>query len=182
MNLNYKCHLENCLKLISHKAYLLNKIRKNINTDTAITIYKTMILPILEYGDVLYMGANQKIINDLQLSQNRILRICIQGDRRISTALLHRNCKIAKLYDRRLLHLNLFMYKQQGNANIVNTRNVRTRAHDGILFTTIKPNNENFKRNVFYSGALSWNSLPVDDRNTLTYDKFKILQKKKIII
>ena len=101
------------------------------------------------------MGANQKIINDLHLSQNRILRICIQEDRRISIALLHRNCKIAKLCDRRLLHLNLFMYKQQGNVNIVNTRNVRTRAHDAVLFKTIKPNNEKFKRNVFYSGALS---------------------------
>ena len=40
MNLNYNNNLENCLKLISHKAFLLSKIRKYINTKTAVTIYK----------------------------------------------------------------------------------------------------------------------------------------------
>ena len=60
MNLNYNKHLENCLKLISHKAYTLSKIRMYIDIQTAVTIYKTMILPVLEYGDVINDGANQK--------------------------------------------------------------------------------------------------------------------------
>ena len=67
--LNYTKHLENCLKLISLKAYLLNKIRMYINMHTAVTIYKTMILPVMEYGDVIYDGANQKLLKDLQTSQ-----------------------------------------------------------------------------------------------------------------
>ena len=75
MNLNYNKHLENCLKLISHKAYLFNKIRMYIYTNTATTLYKTMILPILDYGDVIYDGANQKLLNDFQKLQNRILWI-----------------------------------------------------------------------------------------------------------
>ena len=78
MNLNYNKHLENCLKLISHKAYLLGKIRMYIDTKTAVTIDKTMILPVLEYGDVIYDGANQKLLNDLQTMQNRIVQICVQ--------------------------------------------------------------------------------------------------------
>ena len=77
MNLNYNKHLENCLRLISHKAYLLSKIRMYIDTRTAITIYKTLILPVIEYGDVIYDGANQKLLDALQTSQNRILRICM---------------------------------------------------------------------------------------------------------
>ena len=47
------------------------------------------------------------------------------------------------------------MYKQKNNVKIVNTRNVRPRAHDATLFTTVKPNNEKYKRNVFYKGAIS---------------------------
>ena len=150
MNLNYNIHLENCLKLVSHKAFLLNKIRRYINKNTAITIYKTMILPIIEYGDVIYDGANQKLLNDLQTAQNRILRTCLYEDRAANTNMLHRNCNISKLQDRRLLHLNFFMYKQKLNVNIVNNRNIRTRAHDALLFTTVKPNNEKYKRNVFF--------------------------------
>ena len=77
MNLNYNKHLENCLRLISHKAYLLSKIRMYIDMNTAITIYKTMILPVIEYGDVIYDGTNQKLLGNLQTSQNLILRICV---------------------------------------------------------------------------------------------------------
>ena len=148
--------------------------------NTAVTIYKTMILPIIEYGDILYMGANQKKMHDLQLAQNRILRTCLYEDRRANIDLLHQHCNIARLQERRLLHLNLFMYKQQHNVEIVNNRNVRTRAHDALVFKTVKPNNEKFKRNIYYKGALSWNNLPVHERNVDTFEKFKLMQKKKL--
>ena len=113
MNLNFNKHLENCIKTISHKAYLLSKIRHYINEKTAVTMYKTMILPIVEYGDVLYDGTNQKLLLDLQTAKNRILRICLHEDRLANVALLHQRCNISKLKGRRLLHLNLFMYKQK---------------------------------------------------------------------
>ena len=181
MNLNYNKHLENCLKLISHKAYLLNKIRMYIDVNTAIRIYKTMILPIIEYGNVIYDGANQKLLDNLQTSQNRILRICVQRNCYTSTTLLHQLCNINKLKDRRVMHLFLFMYKQKGNICIVNTRNVRTRAHDALLFITKKPNNEKYKRNVLYKGALLWNELPVKERNIEDYEVFKKCQRSKLL-
>ena len=178
MNLNYNKHLENCLKLISHKAYLLNKIRMYINMHTAVTIYKTMILPVMEYGDVIYDGANQKLLKNLQNSQNRILRVCVQRNHYTSMELLHRLCKISMLKERRVLHINLYMFKQKDNSDIVNNRNVRTRAHDAILFTTVKPSNEKYKRNIFYKGALLWNNLTVAERKVDTYNVFKTQQKK----
>ena len=108
---------------------------------TAITIYKTMILPIIGYGDILYDGSNQNLLKDFQTAQNRILRICTNLARQTSTHQLHVISKLNVLKDRRLVHLNLFMYKQTNNVDIVNNRNVRTRAHDAPLFKTIKPNN-----------------------------------------
>ena len=114
--------MENCQKLISHKAYLLNKIRMYIDIQTAIRIYKTMILPIIEYGNVIYDGSNQKLLNDLQTSQNRILRICLQRNRYTPTTVLHQSCNINMLKDRRIMHLNLYMFKQKGNLSIINTR------------------------------------------------------------
>ena len=57
------------------------------------------------------------------------------------------------------------MFKQKGNINLINNRKVRTRAHDAILFTTLKPNSEKYKRNVLYKGAIAWNNLHIDDRN-----------------
>ena len=49
MDLNYNNHLQNYLKLISHKAFLLSQIRRYINVETAVTIYKTTIRPIVQY-------------------------------------------------------------------------------------------------------------------------------------
>ena len=46
---------------------------------------------------------------------------------------MHRECKIAKLEARRIAHLRMFMFKQQRNEQIVNRRNVYTRAHDAPL-------------------------------------------------
>ena len=179
-NLDFNIHIENCLKLVSYKAYLLGKVRKYINVHTAVTIYKSMILPIFEYDDILYEGSNLKRTNDLQTAQNRILRICNNTDRYISTQYLHDVSKTNLLKDRRILHLNLFMFKQKGNVHIVNTRDVRTRAHDAPLFNTVKFNNEKYKKNIYCKGALSWNSLTVAERNQEDYTIFKSQQKQKL--
>ena len=74
MNLNFKKHLEICIRSASYKAMLLSKVRKYITKDAAIRIHKTMILPLIDYGDVLYDGSNQKLLKKIQTLQNRCLR------------------------------------------------------------------------------------------------------------
>ena len=57
------CHLQEVLHVISHKCLLLAELRKYIDMHTAIILYKSMILPIMEYGDVIYGGTNNKLIH-----------------------------------------------------------------------------------------------------------------------
>ena len=64
------------------------------------------------------------------------------------------------------------MFKQKHNEMIVNRREVFTRAHDTLLFTVMRPNNEKYKRNVYYKGALKWNELSVENRNIDKYENF----------
>ena len=63
------------------------------------------------------------------------------------------------------MHLVNFMYKQQSNPDLVNNRNIHTRAHDATLFLCIKPKNESSKKSVLYRGAIAWNNLTVHVRN-----------------
>ena len=72
----------------------------------------------------------------------------------------------------------MFMFKQKNNELIVNQRVINTRAHDALLFQTERPQNEKYKRNIYYNGALRWNELRVENRNTLNYISFKSKQKK----
>ena len=90
-------------------------------------------------------------------------------------------CGIANLESRRKMHLQLYMFKQKGNLLIVNTRNICTRAHDAIVFTTIRPNSEKYKTNVFYKGAVAWNDLNVATRQSQTYTILKNLLNEKLI-
>ena len=180
MNLTFNNHLQQTLNVISYKCLLLSKIRKYINTFTATIIYKSMILPIMEYGDVIYGGAKGKLIQKLQTTQRRILKICTYSQRYIDTDQLYIACKTSKIDLRREIHLNLFMFKQQDNLEIVNSRKINTRAHDALLFTTYKPKNEKCKQNVYYRGAISWNNLPAIERNIPVFDKFREVQKKKL--
>ena len=53
--LTFNRHLENCIRFSSYKVFLLSKIRKYITFEAANRNYKTMILPIIEYGDILYV-------------------------------------------------------------------------------------------------------------------------------
>ena len=105
MNLNYNKHLENVIKSISYKSLLLAKISKYITTDVAIRIDKTMILPVLEYGDILYDGTNKKLLDKLQTLQNRCLRTCILPHQHVPTIILQQLCDLGNLKMRRNMHL-----------------------------------------------------------------------------
>ena len=128
-----------------------------------------MILPKLEYGDKPYDGTSNKLTCKLQTLQNRCLRTCLIPKQHIPTIRMQDVCKIANLKARRKMHLQLYMFKQKNNPEIVNTRNTCTRLHDAVVFTTLKPNSKKYKINVFYKGAIAWNELSVVVRNSQTY-------------
>ena len=178
--LTYNCHLNNCLKLASHKIFLLSKIRKYITFEAANRIYKTMILPIIEYGDILYDGSNHKLLEKLQTTQNRCLRLVYYRQHHVPVIYLHEICDMARLELRRKMHLLLFMYKQKTNVEIINCRVIHTRLHDALVFVTKKPNSEKYKNNVLYKGPTLWNARTVKERNIDSYDHLKKYLKKEI--
>ena len=139
-----------------------------------------MILPIIEYRDILYDGSNQNLIGKLQTTQNRCLRLVYYKQYHVPVIYLHETCNIAKVDLRRKMHLLLFMYKQKTNVNIINSRVINTQLHNALLFTNEKPNSEKYKNNVLYKGSILWNSHTVEVRNFQSYDYLTNLLKKVI--
>ena len=65
-HLNYNVHIDKCCNLVSHKLYLLSKIRKNITQSTCARVGKTMIAPLMDYGDIVYSGTSDRKLSAIQ--------------------------------------------------------------------------------------------------------------------
>ena len=83
--------------MVSYKAVLLGKIRKFLTEKVASIIYRTMILPYFDYGDVIYDNANLKRLEKLLRLQNRCLKICKGYNVRHGKADLHTVTKVPML-------------------------------------------------------------------------------------
>ena len=121
----------------------------------------------------MYGAANAKGLEKLQRLQNRGLKICKGFDRRFNTERLHTVTNCNKLGDRRVAHLNIFMFGRLGRADLRDLRDIRTRAHDAPLFKVSLPKTEAYKRAVKYRGAVQWNELPADTRSIANTNLFK---------
>ena len=136
-----------------------------------------MILPYFDYRDVIYSTASQEMLDKLQRLQNRCLKICLNVNNRFNTDVLDAMSKCPKLPERRRVHVNNFMYGRMSKEQLLDTRDIRTRAHDAPLFKIKVPKNETYKRSVEYAGSQQWNSLAADVRNIRDASSFKRFQK-----
>ena len=57
----------------------------------------------------------------------------------------------------------------------------KLRRFEAPIMTEIVAKNATFNRSVLYQGAINWNQLPVEERNIQNYDKFKRIQKGKLV-
>ena len=179
--LNYNHHIASVVRTVLHKVTLLSKVKRYLRDESALQIYKSMILPYIDYADVVFANSNVTDIEKLQRLQNRCLKICTGRSRMFDTEILHKSTNVPFLKDRRRAHVRNFMYTRLGRKELINTREIRTRAHDAPLFDVTIPRCEAFKRSVGYFGSVEWNNLPPATRNINPYLAFKYLQKKVML-
>ena len=180
--LAYKNHISSVIRSVQFKVTVLGKVKKYLNKVTAVKIYKTMLLPYFDYADVIFDRANTTDLSKLQRLQNRCLRVCLGQERVISTERAHKEAGVPFLSDRRKAHTLNFMYlRKDKRPELLNTREIRTRAHDAPIFNTKVPRCEAFRRSVQYAGSVMWNSLTPQERNIPSYKQFKEVQKRNML-
>ena len=110
-HLSYKAHTKNTINKVFGKVLRLRKIRSFITGRAALLIYKNMILPILEYGDIYLSSATKELNKKLQTLQNRALKCALGKDKYFRTAPLHREARLDKLKVRRHRHVLIHMFQ-----------------------------------------------------------------------
>ena len=73
--LQFNDHIKNNIKKAGHKVYKLSRVRQYVNTNTALTIFKSMILPYTEYGNIFNGTCNELYKHMFQVIQNNALKL-----------------------------------------------------------------------------------------------------------
>ena len=115
--LKYDTHINRTVTSASLRLKQLRRMRSFLNTKAAKLVYKNMILPIVEYGDVFLVGASVANRKKLQMLQNKGLRCALNADKYADTDELHVNANILRLKYRRespLMNLMFDMFRISG--------------------------------------------------------------------
>ena len=134
---------------------MLKKIRKYLTFDAAVTIYKQTVLPIIDYAGFLLFACSLGDLDDLQVFQNYILRICTKTklSDRISIEELHRKCKIISLKQRMEKQLLWLVYVLSKDKKYCRIATRETCSADKIVFkvpTKILPS---YDKSPYYLGT-----------------------------
>ena len=90
---------------------MMSKLRPITNENTSLTLYKTLVIPIIDYCDIIYDCLTKRDSDMLQRLQNGACRIILQRKKRTPTSDMHRELKLFRLVDRRHMRTMEFMYK-----------------------------------------------------------------------
>ena len=180
--LSFSLQIANTVSIVSHKMFMLCKIRRYLDNESMLCIYRSMVLPYLDYGDVVIANASPFLLSKLQGLQEKCLKICLNIKGKYDSNHMHNVTHTAKLGDRRRTHVNNFMYRRrQENRNAgMGQEGMVTRSRAAPYFTVLKPSNEAYKRSVSYFGAVQWNKLPSSSRNLASFFTFKSRQKSDL--
>ena len=175
-NLNYTKHVNRVISNVALKLKQFRRMRPFLTTRAATMVYKNMLLPMIEYGDVFVTGASLELKRKLQVLQNKGLRCALNRDKEAHVDDLHDEAKLWKLKHRRDLHLyNLMFDKSKIEVNLRTARRVGaiTRASAKKQLKIARPRTEKFRKSLAYRGPLKWNNLHVDTQKLISKNEYK---------
>ena len=161
-------HVDKIIKKISYKLYTLNIMRRFISERTALLIYKVMIMPHFDYVDFVIDSATFVKTGRLERLHKRAIRTIeytIDRESRKSFDELYEKYNLTSLYQRRVEHLILFMYKISKiiTKNIeVQRPKIELRSRNKVKFKNKFTNIGKVQNSPYYRGEFLWNQLPSD--------------------
>ncbi len=168
-------------KLIGHLK-MLGKLKPRVGEVVSLQLYKSLILPVLDYGDIIYDCLSARDSKRLQTIQNCALRIIKGTDRFTPSVQLHVDQKLLFLSDRRHYHCCNQMFKIMNGLVpkvisdkfrcVEHNRDTRAVARQDLAVPNLHLDLS--RRNFTYRGPVHWNFLDLDHRTRPSILSFKI--------
>ena len=165
-NLLWNKQIEHLKSKVVKSLYLLKRIRPYIDERIALLFYKSVIQSHFDYCCVVWGNTCRTYCKQLQILQNRSLRIVMKVDYLFSTNQLYASLHLDKLHTRRTKQLAKIMYQSEKRMGppylselfIRRESHYQTRSGEAQL-ELIRPKTNYGKRRFIYQGAKLWNSL-----------------------
>ena len=181
--LTFNEHINHILSKAKQRIGCLWRVRKYIKQDTALQLYKSLVLPYYDYGDVIYMHTSEQNLLKLQYMQNNACRMILRADKYESVKGMHIRLGLSALNERRLFHISGFMYKlKRGDIkslelrflfvdiDMYHGRLTRSLTREDLVVPSTRTTFG--ERAIAVFGSRIWNLLPLEFRTLGTFDTF----------
>ena len=190
-NLNFEGFLKSIIQKVNYKLYLFSKIRYVLTFAAAVLVYKQMVLPFLDYLDILIDSGPKKYVEKLQILQFRGIKIIYQyyiEGRKIKSSdeeHLHSEIGLQFLNERRKKHLLHMMYNlkiRHPDLLDVREKGMQLRSSSNVRFKEHKLNSEIYIKSLYVRGCNLWKQLSCKIQNAETLSLFKLALTNEIIL
>ena len=179
--LNFAMYVRNMIKRLRFKSILLYRSRKYMSKPVLLRVYKSHVLPVIDYCDILYAGTNVVVLDTLQRVQNKCLKTCMGMHILTATEKVHADAKMPTLENRRKYHIKLYGYKRAQNPKFLEHKTRTTRLSTAPLLKYSKLNCAAYRNCPEVLCAQTWNSLKPNLRNIDDFSEFKNLAKTVLL-
>ena len=166
---------------MSHKIYLLARIRKFLDEAKAILIYKQMIVPYADYAHYLVDCTTQDLTKKVNRLQGRGLQVARYNNmyEKCSVTELHTYFKMDTLDSRRFKQLLNLMYKVSiAKGEGIPLADRRTRGDHKIKIPCKQFKYKALSKCPLLRGVWEWDGLDKDIQKLDSIDKFKASTSK----
>ena len=182
-NLKWNEHINNTINKINKLIPFCFAIRKILPEGKRLLVYNALIQSKINYAVEIYGRKNNLWLSQLQISQNRILKILFYKNKLFSTNVLHKEIKILKVTDLSKVRLCLIIHRKLYTPNLQpkifnddpihfnqTNRRLRNATNYNIFVTT---ETYNYINKVTDSAVIVWNDTPGFIRCIKNRENFK---------
>ena len=168
-NMTWTDHVDTIVAKSMQRIGLLKRIKYLLPHQARITLYNALILPVLEYADVVWGDKNNNVLmNTLQNVQNKAAKAILNVPYDSSWTEALQTLGWIKLYQRRKFHRCVAVYKLMNNLIDLDSKFLLNK--DVHTYNTRRKSDEHLdkvkrnwgKQRFCYHSLNYWNSLPLE--------------------
>ena len=189
-HLTWNQHVNNISISIAKGMGILHKVKHYLLEHSLLMIYNTLILPYLNYCNIVWGNCHQTKLNHILLLQKKAVRICTNSTYLSHTDPLFHQLKVFKIHDINTLQIALFMFKynKQLLPPVFNDffsynnsiHSYPTRSRNNIHLSN--PKIVLAHKSLRHHGPDIWNSLSDDVKDITFLNSFKRRMKELLLL